>query len=87
MLKLADLVEARAEDIARAESLQTGKPYAFNALGADMPFAVDNIRFFAAAARDVHGSHAGEYLGGSPRSFGGNRSGWWGKLRPGIIRF
>jgi betaine-aldehyde dehydrogenase len=64
MLKLADLVETRMEDIARVETLQTGKPYAFNALGADMPVVVDNIRFFAAAARDIHGSHAGEYMSG-----------------------
>ncbi|HNB54175.1 MAG TPA: aminobutyraldehyde dehydrogenase, partial [Anaerolineales bacterium] len=82
MLKLADLVEARAEKIARAESLQTGKPYAFNALGADMPFAIDNIRFFAAAARDVHGSHAGEYLGGFTSIFRREPVGVVGQIAP-----
>jgi len=82
MLKLADLVEAKAEQIAHTETLQTGKPYAFNALGADMPFAVDNIRFFAAAARDVHGSHAGEYLGGFTSIFRREPVGVVGQIAP-----
>ncbi|NUM44751.1 MAG: gamma-aminobutyraldehyde dehydrogenase [Anaerolineales bacterium] len=82
MLKLATIFETRVEDIARTESLQTGKPYAFNALGADMPFAVDNIRFFAAAARDVHGSHAGEYLGGFTSIFRREPVGVVGQIAP-----
>ncbi len=64
LLRLADLVEANAAELARIESLNTGKPYAFVSLGADVPFLIDNLRFFAAAARDTHGSHAGEFLGG-----------------------
>lgn len=62
--KLADLMEARAEEFARAESTNTGKPYGIVSLGADMPFGVDNLRFFAAAARDTHGNNAGEYAKG-----------------------
>jgi betaine-aldehyde dehydrogenase len=62
--RLADLVEERADDFARAESENTGKPYAFVSRGADLPFTVDNLRFFAAAARDTHGSRAGEFLAG-----------------------
>jgi len=62
--KLADLLEARAEAFARAESENTGKPYEFVSLGADMPFTIDNLRFFAGAARDTHGSHAGEFIAG-----------------------
>jgi betaine-aldehyde dehydrogenase len=62
--KLADLLEARAEEIGRVESENTGKPYQFVTMGGDIPFAVDNLRFFAAAARDTHGSHAGEFLAG-----------------------
>ncbi len=62
--KLADLLEANAEALARLESENTGKPYKFVSLGGDLPFAVDNLRFFAAAARDTHGAHAGEYLPG-----------------------
>src|SRR5512145_3049076 len=49
--KLADLLESRAEEFARLESENTGKPYEFLSLGGDIPFAVDNLRFFAAAAR------------------------------------
>jgi betaine-aldehyde dehydrogenase len=64
MWKLAELLDAHKEDFARAESEQTGKPYEINALGGDLPFGVDNVRFFAAAARDTHGYTAGEYASG-----------------------
>lgn len=62
--KLADLIEANAEALAKVESENTGKPYQYVSLGGDIPFAVDNLRFFAGAARDTHGSHAGEYMTG-----------------------
>jgi len=62
--KLADLMQANIETLARVESEDTGKPYAFLSLGADLPFCIDNMRFFAAAVRDTHGHHAGEYLPG-----------------------
>ncbi|MCI0550564.1 MAG: gamma-aminobutyraldehyde dehydrogenase [Anaerolineae bacterium] len=62
--KLADLLEANAESLAKLESENTGKPYQYVSLGGDIPFAVDNLRFFAGAARDTHGSHAGEFMPG-----------------------
>jgi betaine-aldehyde dehydrogenase len=62
--KLADLLESRIEEFARLESRNTGKPYAFVSLGGDLPFAIDNLRFFAGAARDSHGHHAGEFMSG-----------------------
>lgn len=62
--RLADLLEANAEAFAKAETENTGKPYSFLSLGADIPFGVDNLRFFAAAARDTHGNSAGEYAKG-----------------------
>jgi betaine-aldehyde dehydrogenase len=62
--RLGDLLEKHIEDFAHAESENTGKPYAFVSLGADLPFCVDNLRFFAAAARDTHGNSAGEYAKG-----------------------
>ena len=62
--KLADLLEANAESLAKVESENTGKPYQYVSLGGDIPFAVDNLRFFAGAARDTHGSHAGEFMTG-----------------------
>lgn len=64
MLKLADLLQTRAEEFARVESENTGKPYAIGSLGADLPFGIDNIRYFAGAARETHGSRAGEYMPG-----------------------
>jgi betaine-aldehyde dehydrogenase len=62
--KLADLLEKHQEEFARLESQNTGKPYKFVSLGADLMFSIDNLRFFAGAARDTHGNHAGEYFPG-----------------------
>jgi betaine-aldehyde dehydrogenase len=62
--KLADVLEANAAEIARVESENTGKPYQFVSLGGDVPFAIDNLRFFASAARNTSGSHAGEFMAG-----------------------
>lgn len=62
--KLADLLEEKTKEFAKAESLNAGKPYKNLSLAGDIPFAVDNIRFFATAARDVHGSRANEYQPG-----------------------
>jgi betaine-aldehyde dehydrogenase len=62
--KLADLLESRAEDFARIESEDTGKPYTQVSLGADLPFGVDNLRFFAAAARNVAGTASGDFAAG-----------------------
>jgi aminobutyraldehyde dehydrogenase len=63
LLKLADAIEARAEEFARLESLNCGKPYA-RALGDEIPAIADCFRFFAGAARCLHGPLAGEYLAG-----------------------
>src|SRR5215471_14586602 len=54
--RLGDLLEKRAEEFARVESQNTSKPFGFVSLGADLPFTIDNLRFFAAAARDTHGN-------------------------------
>ncbi len=80
--KLADLLEANAEAIARAESQNTGKPYAAVSLGGDIPFAVDNLRFFAAAARDAHGARAGEYAKGYTSMFRREPVGVVGQITP-----
>ncbi len=64
LFKMADLIEARSEEIARIESEDTGKPLAFVSAGGDIPFAIDNLRFFAAAARDIKGSGSGDYANG-----------------------
>ncbi|MGH2606202.1 MAG: gamma-aminobutyraldehyde dehydrogenase, partial [Anaerolineales bacterium] len=80
--RLADLLEARSEEFARLESENTGKPYEFASLGADMPFILDNLRFFAAAARDVHGSHAGEFMSGYTSIFRREPVGVVGQITP-----
>lgn len=63
LLRLADAIEARAEEFARLESLNCGKPYA-RALGDEIPAVADCYRFFAGAARTLSGPLAGEYLAG-----------------------
>ncbi|GAB6904540.1 Gamma-aminobutyraldehyde dehydrogenase [Desulfosarcina cetonica] len=62
--KMADLLEARMDELARIEAEDTGKPYEYLCKGVDFPFGIDNLRFFAAATRDTSGSHAGEYAPG-----------------------
>jgi aminobutyraldehyde dehydrogenase len=63
LLKLAAGIEARAEEFARLESLNCGKPYA-RVLADELPAIVDCFRFFAGAARCLPGSAANEYLAG-----------------------
>ncbi|MEV4888604.1 aminobutyraldehyde dehydrogenase [Nonomuraea sp. NPDC055795] len=58
LLRLADLVEADAEELTRLEVEETGKPAAVFRDG-ELPFAVDNLRFFAGAARSLDGTGAG----------------------------
>ncbi|MBI3287688.1 MAG: gamma-aminobutyraldehyde dehydrogenase [Chloroflexi bacterium] len=82
LLRLADLLEARAQEFARVESENTGKPYQYVSLGADMPFIIDNLHFFAAAARDVHGSHAGEFMPGYTSIFRREPVGVVGQIAP-----
>jgi betaine-aldehyde dehydrogenase len=60
LLKLADIVEQNADELARLESSQTGKP--LNVAAMDMPAIADNLRFFAGAARNLEGKAVGEYV-------------------------
>ena len=63
MLKLADAIEEHADELAELEADNAGKP--INAFRDDeIPFMVDNLRFFAGAARCMEGRAAGEYLSG-----------------------
>ena len=63
LLKLADAVEQNAEQFARLESLNCGKPYA-RALNDEIPAVADCFRYFAGAVRCMSGPMAGEYLAG-----------------------
>jgi betaine-aldehyde dehydrogenase len=61
LLKLADAVEERAAEIVAAECRNTGKPVALT-MAEELPPIVDELRFFAGAARLLQGSSAGEYM-------------------------
>jgi betaine-aldehyde dehydrogenase len=63
LLKIADAVEARADEFVRLEGEDTGKPYAVTT-SEEIPPMVDQIRFFAGAARVLEGRAAGEYMAG-----------------------
>ncbi|HCF28968.1 MAG TPA: gamma-aminobutyraldehyde dehydrogenase [Cyanobacteria bacterium UBA11049] len=63
LYKLADALEAKAEELASVESLNVGKPIKLAANG-DIPFAIDNIRYFAAQARVVEGIATQEVVPG-----------------------
>jgi betaine-aldehyde dehydrogenase len=63
LLKVADAIEARAEDLIAAESENTGKPVGLTR-SEEIPPMVDQIRFFAGAARLLEGKSGGEYMEG-----------------------
>jgi betaine-aldehyde dehydrogenase len=61
LFRIADAIEARAEELVTVESANTGKPLAVT-LAEEIPPMVDQIRFFAGAARHLEGKSAGEYM-------------------------
>ncbi len=81
LLAVADRIEARLDDLARAESIDTGKPVAL-ARSLDIPRAAQNFRFFATAALHFHSeSHATDrkainYTLRRPRGVAGLISPW-----------
>jgi aminobutyraldehyde dehydrogenase len=62
LLKLADLVDEHADELAELESRNVGKPLSY--ARDEMPVCSDNIRFFAGAARVLEGKSSGEYMRG-----------------------
>jgi 1-pyrroline dehydrogenase len=62
LLKLADAIEQHADELAEIESRNVGKPLSY--AKDEIPVCVDNIRFFAGAARVLEGRSAGEYMRG-----------------------
>jgi betaine-aldehyde dehydrogenase len=63
LLKIADALEARADEFVQAECENTGKPIQLTA-EEELPPSVDELRFFAGAARVLEGRSAGEYMKG-----------------------
>ncbi len=62
LLKLADRIESHGDELAALEAANVGKPLWL--AKSEIPFLVDNLRFFAGAARCMEGKAAGEYLAG-----------------------
>ena len=63
LLALADVIEEHGEEFARLEALNAGKPIEA-VKGDEIPVMVDNLRFFAGAARNLEGRATGEYMEG-----------------------
>ncbi len=63
LLKIADRIESEAEDLARIEARNCGKPYHI-VLRDEIPAVGDCFRFFAGAVRCMPGILAGEYMAG-----------------------
>ena len=63
LLKIADAIEQRAEEVIAIEVENTGKPVSLTT-SEEVPPMVDQIRFFAGAARNLEGKSSGEYMAG-----------------------
>ncbi|GAA4656324.1 gamma-aminobutyraldehyde dehydrogenase [Streptomyces chumphonensis] len=63
LLKIADALEARADELLAIECEDTGKPLELTRQE-ELPMMLDQIRFFAGAARMLEGKSAGEYMEG-----------------------
>src|SRR5690349_225131 len=61
LLKIADAIETRTEELNSVECRDTGKPLGLTR-DEEMPYASDHFRFFAGAARVLEGRSAGEYM-------------------------
>ena len=61
LFRIADEMESRADEFADLESQDTGKPRA-SLVDDEIMLSVDQIRFFAGAARNLEGKSAGEYM-------------------------
>jgi 1-pyrroline dehydrogenase len=62
LLKLADVIDDNADELATLESVNVGKP--ISVAREEPPVCSDNLRFFAGAARILEGKSSGEYMRG-----------------------
>ncbi|MEZ0053545.1 betaine-aldehyde dehydrogenase [Mycobacterium sp. MAA66] len=67
LLRFADVIESNAAELVAIESQNTGKPVSLT-ISEEIPPMVDQIRFFAGAARVLEGRSTGEYLAGHTSS-------------------
>lgn len=81
LLKIADLIEAHADELVDLESENTGKPVSVTA-SEEIPPMADQIRFFAGAARILEGKSTGEYMKGYTSSIRREPVGVIGQVAP-----
>jgi betaine-aldehyde dehydrogenase len=81
LLKLADVIEESADELVAVESENTGKPVSYT-LSEEIPPMIDQIRFFAGAARVLEGKATGEYMRGFTSSIRREPVGPVGQVAP-----
>lgn len=81
LLSIASEIETRGDELAGIESENTGKPLALT-IAEEIPPAVDQLRFFAGAARVLEGRATAEYLAGHTSSIRREPIGVCGQITP-----
>ncbi len=81
LLKLADVIEDRQDELIEVESENTGKPVSLTK-SEEIPMMLDQIRFFAGAARVLEGKSSGEYMRGFTSSVRREPRGIIGQVAP-----
>ncbi len=61
ILRVAEFSEKKLEELAKLETINQGKPIKMSRTS-DLPFGIDNIRFFAGASRALEGISSNEFL-------------------------
>jgi betaine-aldehyde dehydrogenase len=61
LLRIAEVVEKNLDQIAHVETINQGRPIT-DTKTSDLPFGIDNIRFFAGASRALEGISSNEFL-------------------------
>ncbi|MGW0660784.1 gamma-aminobutyraldehyde dehydrogenase [Streptodolium elevatio] len=79
--RLAAVLAERAEDFARAETAQAGKPIKLTR-EFDVPGTIDNVSYFAGAARNLEGKASAEYTGDHTSSIRREPIGVVGSIAP-----
>ena len=81
LFRIADALEAHRDELVEAECLNTGKPiHVFR--DEEFPGAIDCLRFYAAAARDLRGIASGSYVAGFESSMRREPVGVCGQVAP-----
>jgi len=81
LFRIADALEARADDLVEAECRNTGKPLNFMR-DVEFPGVLEYLRFYAAAARDLRGLATGSYVTGYESSVRREPIGVCGQVAP-----